>query len=413
PGFFEGKKYYLSDLDEFVFGGIKIDPELANKVRVLEDAVCPTPGACPVMGTANTMQCLSEAVGLALPYSSTTPAISAMKLRIAKQSGKTVVELVKKNVTAREILTENALKNMCVVLMALGGSTNAIIHILALAYELGLEDIINLDLIESISQNTPCLTPIKPIGPYDLIDFHEAGGIPALIKELGGLIDTQQMTVSGEKVGEIASKAYVKRRDVIYKISEPVYEHGGLAVLRGNLANSSVVRVLAIKKELWYFKAPAIVFDSQEDAIKFIMNKEIQEKSVLIVRYEGPRGGPGLTDIFPIVLSIVGKKIDTTVAVVTDGKVSGFARGPFVCQVVPEAAIGGTIALVENGDLVEIDIVNKKLNVDISESELKRRKKYWERPKPRFNNSILTLYNLLANQADKGAGLPIRINSTK
>jgi dihydroxy-acid dehydratase len=408
PGYYEGKKYYLSDLDEYVFGGITINPNIIEVVRTLEDVVCPTFGACPVMGTANTMQCLSEAVGLALPYSSTTPAISSMRLRIAKKSGKAIVELTKRNITSRKILTENSLKNMCHVLMALGGSTNAIVHILALAYELGLEDKINLDLIENISQRTPCLTPIRPIGPYDLIDLHEAGGIPAVLKELGNLIDAQQLTVSGERIGEIANKAVVKKREVIRTRSEPFHEHGGIAILRGNLAKSSVVRVLAIRKELWHFRAPALVFDSQEEALNFIRNKKIQEQFVMVVRYEGPRGGPGLTDVFPIVLSIVGKKLDTTLAVVTDGKVSGFARGPFVCQVTPEAAIGGPIALIKDGDIIEIDIKNRKLSVELSDAELERRKKDWQPPKRRIDNSILTIYSLLANQADKGAGLPIR-----
>ena len=411
PGQYKGEEFLLPDLDEMVWGSSKVAKHSAADVMEAENYACPGPGACPVLGTANTMQCLAEAIGLALPGSAIIPAVFPEKLWSAKASGRMIVELVKNQITPRQIMTRKALENTICVHQALGGSTNAVLHILALAEELGLGDEITLDTIERFSFSTPCITNVRPNGPYDIVELDRAGGIPGVMKVLAqnGLLHLDIMTVTGKTVRENLTKVKVKNREVIHSVDDPVYKEGGVTVLRGNLASSAITRVTGIRSDLRYFTGPARVFDSFEDALKAIwQDKIIKTGDVVVVRYEGPRGGPGMTEVLPVLASLVGMGLDA--AVVTDGKFSGFARGPGICQVTPEAAVGGPLALVEDGDLIEIDITRKQLNLKVPDEELLRRRAKWQPPEPRVKHGVLNLYARLALPATKGAGLPPRLD---
>ncbi len=409
PGTYRDKVFMLPDLDEMVWGTYEVGKASEEEISDLEDLVCPGPGACAVMGTANTMQCLSEAVGMALPYAATAPAISGKRLRIAKESGRQVVELIRRGTNSSSIMTTRSLENMIRVYMALGGSTNAVIHILALVQELGIEDAIDLDTIERIGSETPVLVPVRPCGPYNVFDLDEAGGIPAVMKELMPLLHLDAVTVTGMTLKENLQVAQVRRREVIRTLAEPVSRQGGIVVLRGTLANSAIVRPLSIKREMWKHAGPARVFDSQDDALAAIWDKKIRPGDIVVVRYEGPRGGPGLTEIYPVIGALVGMGLGGAVAVVTDGKLSGFASGPCICQVSPEAFLGGPMAAVREGDLIEMDIARKRLDLSVPDHEIRERLAAWRQPEPRVKKGILAVYAQIAEPAEKGAGLRMRL----
>lgn len=379
-----------------------------EELSELEDAACPGPGACALLGTANTMQCMAEALGLSLPGVSTTPAVSARKLRQAKKSGRQIIKLVERGITSSKIITRENLTNAIRVLHAIGGSTNAIIHLLALSYEMRFDEEINLDFIERLGQETPCIAAVRPSGPYTMSDFDEAGGVQVVTKRLESAIHKDALTVTGETVGANLVHVKVKESEVIRSIENPVYE-GGLAILRGSLASSAVVRPTVIVEQMMRHKGPAKVFDSQEDALEALRKNRIEPGDILVVRYEGPKGGPGLTEVFKVIGFLRALGLEDKCALVTDGKISGFAKGPFICQVSPEAAEGGPLAVIRNGDTIEIDIPGRKLNVLVPESVLKERMADWKPPAPRITDGFLTLYARLANPAEKGAGINLRL----
>jgi dihydroxy-acid dehydratase len=386
-------------------GNPRVSPE---KLQALEDHACPGAGSCALLGTANTMQCLCEALGMALPGGGTALAVSAKRLWIAKESGRRIVDLYEKDMKATDIINVQGLMNAIRVLHAIGGSTNAVVHLLAIAYELRLEDRINLDLIESLGRETPCLAAVRPGGPYTMRDFDEAGGVQTVMKQIASLLDLEALTVTGKTVAENLEQISVVPSAVIRDVKDPVAKEG-LVVLRGNLADSAVVRPTVIAPEMMQHKGPAKVFDSQEAALAGLQAGRIEAGDVVIVRYEGPKGGPGLTEVFKVIGYMKALGLEARCALVTDGKISGFARGPFICQVFPEAAEGGPLAVVKDGDLIEIDIPGRTLNINIGKAELDNRLSGWVRPKGRVTEGILTLYARLANPAPLGAGLDLRM----
>ena len=403
-----GKDVIITDLDAETWACGVGYPRLAPEaLGALEEAVCPTAGSCALLGTANTMQCLSEAVGLALPGSGTAPAVSAQRLWFARQAGRRIVAMVEEGLRPHDILTVAALENMIRVLHAIGGSTNAVLHILALAQELDLGDAITLETIARLSGEVSCIVNVRPSGTYTMADFDEAGGVPAVMQSLGDRLHLDCRTVTGKTVEENLRGARVHRPEVIRPPDQPVFR-GGLAILRGSLATSAVVRPTVVPEQMMTHTGPARTFDSMEDCLAGLEAGMVQAGEVIVLRYEGPRGGPGLTEVFKVLGYMGALGLDKSCALVTDGKISGFAKGPFICQVSPEAALGGPIALVKDGDRIEVDIPGRRLNLLVPEEELAARRQAWACPPPRVARGFLSLYARLAEPAERGGGLPVR-----
>ncbi len=379
-----------------------------EEIEEMEDQVCPGPGACALLGTANTMQCLVEAMGLTLPGAGTAPATSARRLWLAKASGRRIVELVRQGITSSRIITTASLTNAIRVLHAIGGSTNAIAHLLALSYERRWEATIDLGLIERTGSQVPCITDVIPSGGFTMRDFDEAGGIPAVMKRIEDVLDLEALTAGGATVGEALREVRVARPEVIRPLDRPVATDS-LVILRGNLARSAVVRTPVIPKEMLRHRGPARVFSGQEEALSALREQRIRPGEVMVLRYEGPRGGPGFNEVFKVIGFLNASGLETHCALVTDGRISGFARGPYICQVSPEAAEGGPLALVQEGDTIEIDIPRRLLNVEVSQEELRRRREEWRPPPPRVTDGFLTAYARLANPAELGGGLNLRL----
>jgi dihydroxy-acid dehydratase len=375
----------------------------------LEDAVCPTAGSCALLGTANTMQCLSEAVGLALPGSATAPAVSAQRLWFAKRAGRRIVGMVQEGLGSRDILTTAALQNMIRVLHAIGGSTNAVLHILALCQELDLGNEITLETVAKLSGEVSCIVNVRPSGTHTMADFDEAGGVPAVMASLAGQLHLDCKSVTGRSIGENLQSARVRRAEVIRPLDQPVFR-GGLAILRGSLAASAVVRPTVVPEQMMKHVGPARTFDSMEACLEGLETGKVRAGEVIVLRYEGPRGGPGLTEVFKVLGYMGALGLDKSCALVTDGKISGFAKGPFICQVSPEAALGGPIALVRDGDRIEVDIPERRLNLLVSPTDIEARRRSWTRPAPRVRHGILSLYARLAEPAERGGGLPVRFD---
>ncbi len=408
-GRYKGKDIDTTTLDAECWAYGVGKPRISKEeLDSLENAACPGAGSCALLGTANTMQCLAEALGLTLPGAGTAPAVSAKRLWLAKESGRQIVKLVERGITSSEIITRQSLVNAIRVLHAIGGSTNAVVHLLAIGYEMGFDEDITLELVERCGQETPCLAAVRPSGSYTMEDFDEAGGIRAIMKKIEPMLNTEVLTVTGETLGANLREISPGNSSVIRDLDNPVAE-GGLAVLRGNLAKSAVVRPTVIAREMMQHKGPARVFNSQEEAIEALRGKGVNPGDVVVVRYEGPRGGPGLTEVFKVIGYMRALELETKCALVTDGKISGFARGPFICQVSPEAAEGGSLAVVKDGDVIEIDIPNRRLNIQVDQSELESRIARWKPPAPRVTEGFLTLYAKLANPAEKGAGINLRM----
>ena len=408
-GRYRGKDIDITALDAECWGyGVGNPHAPKEDVDALEDAVCPGAGSCALLGTANTMQCLSEALGLALPGAGTALAVSAKRQWLAKASGRQIVELVNKGIRSSAIITKESLANAIRVLHAISGSTNAVVHLLAIAYEMGFEDEINLDLVERLGQETPCIAAVIPSGPYTMGDFDEAGGVQTVMKQIESHLNTDVLTITGETLKSNLSNVAVKESPVISGLEKP-FAKGGLAVLRGSLAKSAVVRTTVIAKEMMQHTGPAKVFDGQEEALEALQQGQIIPGDIMILRYEGPRRGPGLTEVFKVVGYLRALGLETKCALVTDGKISGFAKGPFICQVSPEATEGGAFAVIQDGDMVEIDIPNRILNVQIPEEELQTRIAAWKPPAPRVTDGFLTVYARLANPVEKGAGINLRL----
>ncbi len=381
-----------------------------KQLKELEECACPGCGSCAGMFTANSMNCLAEALGLALPGNGTIPAVSAARLRLAKLTGLKVMELLRKNLRPRIIATLNAFKNAMAVDMALGCSTNTVLHLPAIAHEAGLD--LNLDLFNTISSQTPHLCSLSPGGPHHLEDLDAAGGVPAVMAELTklGIIDNQVITVTGQKLAQNLKGVKVKDYTVIRSIKDPYHKEGGLAILRGNLApKGAVVKQSAVAPEMMVNEGKAIVFDSEEEAMAGILKGQVKPGHVVVVRYEGPKGGPGMREMLSPTSAIAGMGLDKDVALITDGRFSGGSRGAAIGHISPEAAEGGLIALVKNGDRILIDIPQKKLNLLVSQEEIKKRRQAWRPPEPKIKTGYVARYAQLVTSAGTGAILKDKI----
>jgi len=407
-GRFRGRDVIITDLDAESWAcGVGRSRLPGAELDELERAVCPTAGSCALLGTANTMQCLAEAAGLTLPGAATPPAPTARRLWIAKQSGRRIVELVAAGLRPSRILTAAALENMIRVLHAIGGSTNAVLHILALAQELDLGGRVTLETIARLSGEVDCIVDVRPSGSHSMEEFDEAGGIPAAMARIRPLLHADCLTVSGRSVGENLEGAAVRREEVIRPLDRPVFR-GGLAILRGSLAGSALVRPTVVPEQMLAHRGPARVFDSLEACLAGLEAGRVQSGEVVVLRYEGSRGGPGLTEVFKVIGYLNALGLDKSCALVTDGKISGFAKGPFICQVSPEAALGGPIALVRDGDPIEVDIPGRRLDLLVPAEELATRRRAWRRPAPRVAKGLLSLYARLGEPPERGGGLPVR-----
>ncbi len=375
----------------------------------LECNACPGPGACQGLYTANTMSCISEAIGLAMPGGATALAVSAKRERIAYESGERIVELVRKNITPGKILSRKAFENAIRVDMALGGSTNTVLHLTAIANEAGIK--LPLDLFDKISKDTPHISDILPSGRYFMEDLEFAGGIPAVLKRLKPDLNDLP-TVSGKTIYEIASAARIDDEEVIRPLNRPYHQEGGIAVLRGNLCpDGAVVKQTAVHEAIKRFTGKAKVFDSEEEAMKAIMTKKIKAGDCLVIRYEGPKGGPGMREMLSPTAAIVGMGLADKVALITDGRFSGGTQGPCIGHISPEAAEGGPIAAIKNGDIIEIDITKRKLELKISKAEMGKRLRSWKAPKPKITTGYLARYARLVTSANTGAVLNSNIKT--
>jgi dihydroxy-acid dehydratase len=368
----------------------------------LEDCSAPTCGSCSFLGTANTMCCLAEALGLCLPGSSTVPAYYAERQRVAQESGRQIVALLRMGLTARQIINRQGLENAVRVSAAIGGSTNAALHLPAIGYEADCD--ITMDLFEELNRGTPHIAKMNPAAPPNVPDFHEAGGVPAVMEQIMDLIHSDAMTVTGETVKENVRGARILNDNIIRPLADPWSKEGGLAILRGNLAmNTAITKPAAIVPEMQTFTGKARCFNSEEAANRTILEGGVEEGEVVVIRYEGPKGGPGMREMFKAMKLLYGKGLALKTAVVTDGRFSGTNNGCFVGHISPEAAEGGCIAIVEDGDRITIDIPNRSLNLHVSEEEIQKRLAKWHRPDPKFKKGYLALYSRLAESADKGA----------
>ena len=373
-----------------------------DELRKLAEAAFPCAGSCLGIWTANSMACLSEAMGMSLPGSGTIPAVYSKRRWLAKDTGMKIMELLEKDIKPSDILTKDSFENGIKVAMALGASTNVFLHLPAIAKELDIE--LPLDLFDSISRNTPRLCALDPGGPHVMVDLYDAGGIPAVMTELSPLLYLDSMTVTGKTVKENLTDSEAGDAEVIRAIDNPVSPEGGLAVLKGNLApNGAVVRTATMNKEMMHFVGYARVFESEEEATQAIIDGIIQEGEVIVVRYEGPKGGPGMREMLTVSATLNGAGLGNKVALVTDGRFSGATRGPCIGHISPEAAEGGPISVVQNGDIIEIDIENRQLNIKISDDELKKRLEKWAKPQLKFNKGYLALYSRVVSSSDKGA----------
>ncbi|MDW8068088.1 MAG: dihydroxy-acid dehydratase [Anaerolineae bacterium] len=404
-GRFRGKDVDLSTVFEAV-AKFEKGEWTESDLEELTLSACPGCGSCAGMFTANTMNCLAEALGIALPGNGTIPAVSAARLRLAKEAGQRIVDLVQKDIRPSHILTPEAFTNAITVDMAMGGSTNTVLHLMAIAREARVD--LSLEQFDQISRRTPYLVSISPASPLHIQDLDEAGGVPALMKELsrGGLIHTDALTVTGNPVGENIARAAIRRPEVIRTLDHPYRSEGGLAVLYGNLApDGAIVKAAAVAEEMLVHRGPARVFNSEEEAVKAILGGEIGQGDVVVIRYEGPRGGPGMREMLAPTASLVGMGLDREVALITDGRFSGATRGAAIGHVSPEAAAGGPIGLLREGDPIEIDIPARRLRVLLPEEELDRRRQEWRPLPPKINQGYLARYAAQVTSANTGAVL--------
>jgi dihydroxy-acid dehydratase len=403
-GEFQGREIDFITVYESI-GKVKTGEMTEEDLNEIECCACPGAGSCAGMFTANSMNCLSEALGLALPYNGTIPAVFAERIRLAKKTGTQIMNLVKLGLRPSKILTKKAFENAITVDMAFGGSTNTTLHLPAIAREAGIK--LSLQTFNQFSDRTPHLCNMSPGGSHHLQDLHRAGGIPALMNELArrGLIHKEALTVTGKTVGNNIRGKKIDWPEVIHSVENPYHTTGGLAVLFGNLApEGGVVKRSAVDDAMLIHRGPARVFDSEEEALKAILDGKIQRGEVVVIRYEGPKGGPGMREMLAPTSAIVGIGRDRDVALLTDGRFSGGSHGAAIGHISPEAAEGGPIAVVRNGDKIEIDIPGKKLNLLISEKELKRRLSQWKPPK-RNLKGYLKRYSKLVQSANTGATL--------
>ena len=406
-GHVKGQKRSLSSMFEAVganAAGTLSDEDLCE----FENKVCPTCGSCSGMYTANSMNCLTEVLGMGLRGNGTIPAVYSERIRLAKHAGMKVMELLEKNIRPRDIMTEDAILNALTVDMALGCSTNSMLHLPAIAHEIGMD--FEIDFANGISEKTPNLCHLAPAGPTYMEDLNEAGGVYAVMAELNkkGLLHTDCMTVTGKTVGENIEGVQNKDPEVIRPIDNPYSQTGGLAVLKGNLApDGSVVKRSAVVDEMLVHEGPARVFECEEDAITAIKGGKINHGDVVVIRYEGPKGGPGMREMLNPTSAIAGMGLGSSVALITDGRFSGASRGASIGHVSPEAAVGGPIALVEEGDIIKIDIPNMKLELDVSDEELAKRKEKWQPREPKVTTGYLARYAAMVTSGNRGAILEV------
>ena len=407
-GHVRGKKRSLSSMFEAV-GSYSAGTMTEEEVKEYENKVCPTCGSCSGMYTANSMNCLTEALGMGLPGNGTIPAVYSERLKLAKHAGMQVMELLKQDLKPRDIMTEKAFLNALTVDMALGCSTNSMLHLPAIAHEAGVD--LNVDIANEISARTPNLCHLAPAGPTYIEDLNEAGGVYAVMNELSkkDLLYQDLITVTGKTVGENIAGCVNKNPEVIRPIDNPYSETGGLAILKGNIApDSAVVKRSAVVPEMMKHEGPARVFDCEEDAIAAIKGGKIVAGDVVVIRYEGPKGGPGMREMLNPTSAIAGMGLGSSVALITDGRFSGASRGASIGHVSPEAAVGGPIALIEEGDIIQIDIDAHQLNVKVSDEELAERKKKWTPREPKITTGYLARYASLVTSGNRGAVLEIQ-----
>ena len=394
----------LTDMREFI-GQTEVGKMTEDELLEIEKHALPTYGTCAMLGTANSMSFLSEILGLALPHSTTAPAVTSEKRRYAKQSGKRVVEMIAEGLTARKILTRAALLNGVRAVMAMGASTNTVLHLMSIAHEAGAE--LTLEDFDRISREVPYLCNIKPSGKYPMEVFHAHGGVQAVLKAIAPKLDPSQRTVTGKTVLENLAEVPLVQDDVIFPLEKPKKPEGGLAILHGNLApDGAVVKKAGVKPVMYQFTGKARVFDYMEDACKAIQTDEITPGTVIVLRYEGPKGGPGMREQHMVTSLLVGRGMDESCALITDGRFSGSTRGPAIGHISPEAAAGGPIAAVQNGDEITIDIPNRTLQLHISDEELAERLRH-VKPLIKPRTPSLAKYAALVTSADRGAILEI------
>jgi len=398
-----GKKTDVITVFEAV-GKVRAGKMNEEELKDLEDIACPGCGSCAGMFTANTMNCLTEALGMGLPGNGTIPAVDARRIRLAKMAGMKAMELVKKNIKPRDIASLNAFRNAIAVDMALGGSTNTVLHIPAIAKEATIE--LNIDLFSELSKKTPNLCSISPAGTDHLEDLDAAGGVPAVMSELSeqNLIHKDALTVTGKTVGENISGVSVSNPAVIRPLKKAYHKEGGIAILRGNLApDGAVVKQAAVDERMLTNRGTARVFNSEEEAVESIMDNKIKPGDIVVIRYEGPKGGPGMREMLTATAIIAGMGLDKDVSLLTDGRFSGGTRGAAIGHISPEAMEGGLIALVQDGDMIEIDIPGKKLTLKVSDKELEERKKKWQSPEPKIKEGYVYRYSQMVTSASTGA----------
>ncbi len=404
-GNLRGREITMEDVFEAVgtFAGKRMS---AAELKELEDNAIPTTGTCAGLFTANTMGMMSEALGMALAGSAAPPAVEGIKSDYAYESGKAVMSLLENDIKPRDIMTSEAFENAITTLMATGGSTNVVIHIIAIAHEAGIK--ITLDDFERISAKIPEIANMRPGGPHTMEDLYKIGGVPLVMKKLlkAGFIDGDVLTVSGESMKKNLDNIKIKEieNDIISTPEKPYHDRGGIRILRGNLApEGAVVKISAAK--IMKHEGPAKIFDSEEAAFEGVTNGSVGKGDVVVIRYEGPKGGPGMREMLSVTAAIIGRELGESVALVTDGRFSGATRGLMIGHVTPEAYVGGPIALIKNGDIISIDCNNGTLGVKLGKDELEKRKKLWKQPEPKHKHGLLAQYAMLVSSASEGAVL--------
>ena len=406
-GHVHGQKRSLSSMFEAV-GSYAAGTMTAEDVEEFENKVCPTCGSCSGMYTANSMNCLTEVLGMGLRGNGTIPAVYSERIKLAKHAGMAVMDMYRKNIRPRDIMTKDAVLNALTIDMALGCSTNSMLHLPAIAHEIGFD--FDISFANEISAKTPNLCHLAPAGPTYMEDLNEAGGVYAVMNEINklGLLHTDCMTVTGKTVGENIANCVNRNPEVIRPVDNPYSKTGGLAVLKGNLApDGSVVKRSAVVPEMMKHSGPARVFECEEDGIAAIKGGKIVAGDVVVIRYEGPKGGPGMREMLNPTSAIAGMGLGSSVALITDGRFSGASRGASIGHVSPEAAVGGPIALVQEGDMIDIDIDNLSLNLRVSEEELARRKAEWKPREPKVTTGYLARYAAMVTSGNRGAILEI------
>ncbi|MEJ2672069.1 MAG: dihydroxy-acid dehydratase [Deltaproteobacteria bacterium] len=402
-GRYKGRAVDLITVFEGV-GGVKAGKICEDDLKELAECACPGCGSCAGMFTANSMNCLSEAVGLALPGNGTIPAVHAARVRLAKEAGLKIMELVNQQILPRQIATLAAFKNAIAVDMALGCSTNTVLHVPAIAHEAGID--LPLDLFNEISIKTPHLCSLSPAGPHHLEDLDAAGGVPAVMKALmeGGLLDGSPLSVTTRHVADNLAGVKILDENVIHPLTNPYHTQGGIAILKGNLApDGAVVKQSAVDPQMLFNEGGARVFDAEEEATQAILDGKIKPGDIVVIRYEGPKGGPGMREMLTPTSSIAGMGLDKEVALLTDGRFSGGTRGAAIGHISPEAADGGPLALVQEGDRIKIDIPAKTLTLMVDEAELARRRENWRAPEPKIKHGFLSRYSRAVSSGSQGA----------